>query len=91
MTPLTEQLLLTLAHRQIRAPDADAGLSLLAEAAGGDASPGLWQSAVAEAVAEQLIHDPVRLPAGALQCHWHLQLTPSGTAAAQRLSAETRP
>nr|WP_294529071.1 hypothetical protein [uncultured Rhodopila sp.] len=83
--PLTEKLLLTVLDRQIRAPDADAGLSLLAEAAGGGASPSLWQAAVAEAVAARLVHDPVRLPAGALQCHWHLELTAAGVAASHRL------
>jgi len=44
--------------------------------------------AVAACVREGLIYEPVRLPEGALQCHWHLELTPKGVAAAQR-SAET--
>jgi hypothetical protein len=32
-----------------------------------------------------LIREPVRLPEGALQCHWHLELTPQGVEAARRL------
>lgn len=67
-------------HRLI-APDADTGLGLLAEAAGCAASPEAWRGAVAAAVAGGLLYDPVRLPEGALQCHWHLELTPKGVAA----------
>lgn len=39
--------------------------------------------AVAACLREGLIYEPIRLPEGALQCHWHLQLTPKGVAAAQ--------
>ncbi len=42
-----------------------------------------FRAAVGEALRQGLIHEPVRLPAGALQCHWHLELTPSGVAAAR--------
>jgi hypothetical protein len=41
--------------------------------------------AVADLLRERLIHEPVRLPEGALQCHWHLQLTPAGASAARKL------
>jgi len=34
--------------------------------------------AVATCLAQKLIHEPVRLPEGALQCHWTLELTPAG-------------
>ncbi len=40
---------------------------------------------VADLLRERLIYEPVRLPEGALQCHWHLQLTPTGTSAARAL------
>ena len=39
--------------------------------------------AVAACVREGLVREPVRLPEGALQCHWHLELTPKGVAAAR--------
>jgi hypothetical protein len=39
--------------------------------------------AVAECLREHLVHEPVRLPEGALQCHWHLELTPKGVEAAR--------
>lgn len=85
LMPLTETLLLTVLQQQIRAADADAGVNRLVEIAGGSGSPNAWHEAVAEAVAAGLLHDPVRLPPGALQCHWHLELTATGIAAASRL------
>ena len=42
--------------------------------------------AVAAALRECLIREPVRLPEGALQCHWHLELTPKGVEAARLLA-----
>jgi len=44
--------------------------------------------AVAACLREGLIREPIRLPEGALQCHWHLELTPQGVAAA-RIVLET--
>jgi hypothetical protein len=41
--------------------------------------------AVADLLRERLIYDPIRLPEGALQCHWHLELTPAGANAARVL------
>jgi hypothetical protein len=41
--------------------------------------------AVAITLRDGLIHEPVRLPEGALQCHWHLELTPKGVEAARAL------
>ncbi|HEY2620079.1 MAG TPA: hypothetical protein VGI78_22240 [Acetobacteraceae bacterium] len=40
--------------------------------------------AVAACLREGLIHEPVRLPQGALQCYWRLELTPEGVIAASR-------
>ena len=40
---------------------------------------------VAECLREGLIYEPVRLPEGALQCHWRLELTPNGVEVARRL------
>ena len=45
-------------------------------------------TAVATLIAEGLIHDPVRLAPGALHCHWRLELTPSGRAAARTLTGD---
>ena len=42
-------------------------------------------NAVAACLREGLIHEPIRMPEGALQCHWHLELTAEGVAAARKL------
>jgi hypothetical protein len=84
MTP-AETLLRVAFRHPIREDDADSGISRLAAIAGGALTADEWRAVVAEAVAAGTLHDPVRLPAGALQCHWHLELTPAGVAAARRL------
>jgi hypothetical protein len=89
-----EQVLLAAFHHRIREPDSESGLAALARIAGGDVTNDALRAAVAVALAQGLVHDPVRLPPGALQCHWHLELTPAGVAAAQRLthgSSDSRP
>jgi hypothetical protein len=53
--------------------------------AGGSVEYGAFREAVDAALREHLIHEPVRLPEGALQCHWHLELTPKGAEAARAL------
>jgi len=44
--------------------------------------------AIASCLREGLIREPIRLPEGALQCHWHLELTPKGVQAAQATSGK---
>lgn len=44
--------------------------------------------AIASCLREGLIREPVRLPEGALQCHWHLELTPEGVQAARAISGK---
>jgi hypothetical protein len=39
--------------------------------------------ALAECQRDGLIREPIRLPEGALQCHWHLELTPVGVSKAR--------
>ena len=41
--------------------------------------------ALAACLRDGLIREPVRLPEGALQCHWRLELTPKGVAAGRAL------
>ena len=78
-------LLFVAFHQRVTAPDNDAGLAHLAASTDRVASVNEWRTAVADALAAGYIHDPVRLPAGALQCHWHLELTPNGVETARRL------
>jgi len=70
-------------HR-VAAPDADSGLAMLAAGASRPATIEDWRAAVSAALHHGLIHDPVSLPEGALQCHWRLSLTPQGVEAARR-------
>ena len=42
--------------------------------------------AVAACLRDGLIREPIRLPEGALQCHWHLELTPKGVAEAREIA-----
>ena len=77
--------LLTVAFRHvISEPNIEAGYERF-RSINGDAVdyPGFYD-AVAACLREGLIHEPIRLPEGALQCHWHLQLTPKGVAAARQ-------
>lgn len=74
-------------RQRITAPDSDSGLVQLAASSDREASVDDWRMAVADALARGYVHDPVRLPAGALQCHWHLELTPKGAETARRLPA----
>jgi hypothetical protein len=41
--------------------------------------------ALASVLTAGYIHDPVQLPPGALQCHWHLGLTSRGVSKARAL------
>jgi hypothetical protein len=89
-SPLLGALLLVIFRQRITAPDSDAGLVHLAASTDRDASVNDWLTAVADALAAGYIYDPVRLPAGALQCHWHLELTPKGVETARRLQSVNR-
>jgi hypothetical protein len=42
-------------------------------------------AAVADCLRQKLIREPVRLPEGALQCHWTLELTPAGVDAVREI------
>jgi hypothetical protein len=82
-------LLLTTAFRNvISEPNIEAGFERFRSiTCGGDFDA--FRDAVAACVREGLIREPVRLPEGALQCHWHLELTPKGVAAARSLTETT--
>lgn len=54
------------------------GLDILIQRLGRDLPRATIAAAVQDIVADRLAYDPVRLPPGALQCHWHLELTPRG-------------
>ncbi len=80
-------LLLTTAFRhRISEPTIEAGFerfSALTECA---VAYNAFRDAVAACLRDGLIHDPVRLPEGALQCHWHLELTPAGVKETRKIN-----
>jgi len=76
-------LLLTAAFQHvINEPNIEAGFERFAALTGGATSYGAFCDAVASCLRDGLIHEPIRLPEGALQCHWHLELTQAGVVAA---------
>ncbi len=76
--------LLTVAFRhRIDEPNIEAGYERFAGLTGGAIDADAFRAAVADCVRDGLIREPVRLTEGALQCHWHLELTGKGVAAAR--------
>jgi hypothetical protein len=81
-----QTLLLLVAFRnRIREPDLDSGRSRFAEVIGRNIDPDNFRDALSRALEAGDIHDPVQLPAGALQCHWHLSLTSTGVSKVRAL------
>ena len=80
----TKSLLLVTAFRHvIHEPNIEAAHERFAAIAGEPVAYEDFRIAVDTALREQLIREPIRLPEGALQCHWHLELTPKGVEAAR--------
>ena len=85
-------LLLTTAFRHvIHEPNIEAAHARLAAITGESLEYNAYCDAVDAALREHLIHEPVRLLEGALQCCWHLELTPKGVAVARELDSSSRP
>jgi hypothetical protein len=82
----TKSLLLATAFRHvISEANIEAGFARFQAITGASLTIDAFAAAVAESQREGLIREPIRLPEGALQCHWHLELTPEGVAAARSL------
>jgi len=83
----TALLLTTAFHHSISKPGIEAGFGRFTGLIGHDIGFGAFCEAVAKCLRDGLIREPVRLPDGALQCRWQLELTPAGvTAARNRLN-----
>src|SRR5262249_16437193 len=81
-------ILLTVAFRHIiTEANIEAGYSRFLVLAGSAPQYEGFGDGIGSCLREGLIREPVRLPEGALQCHWHLELTPAGVAAARNLLA----
>jgi hypothetical protein len=85
-------LLLTTAFRhRINEANIEAGFEQFIALTNRSVSYAAFCDAVAGSLRDRLIREPIRLPEGALQCHWHLELTPAGVAVARRLLSDQPP
>jgi len=85
MTNLIEALLRVALHHHVREANLELGLQRLTQILGGNVISEELATAVAQAVTQGLLQDPVQIADGALQCHWRLALTPAGMAVARGL------
>lgn len=77
-------ILLTTAFRnRINEPTLEAGFERFVALTGQAIPYDAFRDAVSACLRDGLIREPVRLPEGALQCHWHLELTSAGVAVAR--------
>ena len=88
MTDPTATILAIAFRHAINEPTIEAGYerfrALSAGAGDVDAlDEGAFRTGIAECLHRGLIREPIRLPEGALHCHWRLELTPAGVAAAR--------
>ena len=84
--PVLVALLLQTAFRHaISEPNAEAAYERFVVLVGHAIGYAAFCDAIASCLRDHLIREPIRLPEGALQCHWHLELTPKGVAAARAL------
>lgn len=77
-------LLTTALRNRICEPNIDLGFERFSALVSGSVDYASFCDAVTTCLAQGLIHEPIRLPDGSLQCHWHLRLTAAGADAARR-------
>jgi hypothetical protein len=86
-----ELLLTTALKHRIDEPNIEAGFDRFVALTGSTLTYGTFCDTVAACLHARLIHEPIRLPEGALQCHWHLELTTAGVETARRLTDASSP
>ncbi len=77
-------LLTTALRHRICEPNIELGFERFSALTSGSVDYASFCDAVVTCQGQGLIDEPVRLPDGALQCHWHLRLTAAGADAARR-------
>jgi len=85
MTDSQVLLLATVFRHRINEPNIEMGFEQFVALTGSVIGYDVFCDIVIACLREGLIREPIRLPEGALQCHWHLELTPNGVAAARRV------
>jgi hypothetical protein len=71
-------VLLAAFRHTINEPNIEAAFERLQAITGDTIDYDAFRDVVSACLREGLIREPIRLPEGALQCHWHLELTPKG-------------
>lgn len=90
MTTDAKAVLLTTAfRRQINEPNIEAGFDRFVASTSQPVTYDAFCDAIAACLRDGLIREPIRLPEGALQCHWHLELTPAGVEQARSYLAQS--
>ena len=85
-SPDPVSLLLSIGFRHlVSETNAEAGVARIQELTGRVLTDPAIHDALATCLRDGLIREPVRLPEGALQCHWRLELTPLGVTRARDL------
>jgi hypothetical protein len=80
-------LLLATAFRHvINESNVEAGYERFAALTNTAVNEDAFRKAIAACLRNGLIREPIRLPEGSLQCHWHLELTPKGVEAGRRIA-----
>ena len=82
---LSATILRAIRHGAITANTAESGFAHLRSLTDTTLDDATLSRAISDCLAQKLIHDPVRLQAGALHCHWTLELTATGLTAARAL------
>ena len=88
MTDAQAALLRVAFRNPISEPNIEAGYARFHTLDGGAIDYAAFCDAITSCLGEGLIREPIRLPDGALQCHWHLELTPKGVQAARATSGK---
>ncbi len=83
MTDAAALVLATAFRHSIDEPTIEAGFTCFQALTNGALDYESFCAAISACLRDGLIREPIRLPEGALQCHWHLELTPGGVSMAR--------
>lgn len=83
MDQAVAQVLAVAFRHRILEPNVEAAFERFHALTGASLDYAHFRDAIDACLRAGLIREPVRLPDGALHCHWRLELTPDGVAAAR--------
>ena len=88
MTDARVALLTVALHHVVSEPNIAAGYERVAAIAGGVFDYNGFSDADAGGLRDELVREPICLPESALECHWHLELTPGSLLNGRKLLSE---